>query len=267
MKTMMTKPHKFFCISMIVLMIGVFPACNKVEDPFPVPGTSLKIKRLELRSLNVAASANFWESKFGFPVVYATPSNPRIQIGNTELSFRPHITGPKPVYRFAFEIPENQIEQAFFWLKEANIEVLKHPENGREIQHVPRLNAHSIAFIDGMGNLVELIAKHDLKNSSEEPFTRASLLGINEIGVVSFNIQKAVDLVKSELNVDEMTGYGAGYKPLGGREGQLHMVVPKRPWLPYDINSVNIPMLITVQYPQVKEFALPGSLAVIRTEP
>jgi len=257
-----------FCINLTLAftVMVVFHACNKVDDPFPVPGNSLNIKRLELRSLNVASSANFWVSKFGFPVTFVTPNNPRIQIGDTELSFVPHITGPKPVYRFAFEIPENQIEQAFFWLKAANIDMLKHPENGREIQHVPRLNAHSIAFIDNMGNLVELIAKHDLKNSSEEPFTRASLLRISEVGVVSFNIEKAVELLKAELDIDEMSGYGAGYKPLGGREGQIHIVVPKRPWLPYDINSINIPMVITVKYPQVKEFNVPGSLAIIRTE-
>jgi catechol-2,3-dioxygenase len=76
-------------------------------------------------------------------------------------------------------IPENKIEEAQDWLLQHNCKLLKATPNEvidveKNIVYFHTIHAHSVYFYDPAGNLVELIARHHLNNSSIKQFDVSS---------------------------------------------------------------------------------------------
>ena len=101
-----------------------------------------------------------------------------VETGETRLTFvhsAEIVEGRPPFYHFAFNIPENKILKALEWQK-ARTPMLPIPERNRAAGYPPEVvdyrhwNAHSIFFLDPAGNVVEYIARHDLKNGDSQPF-------------------------------------------------------------------------------------------------
>ncbi|MNL17020.1 hypothetical protein D3C87_1380890 [compost metagenome] len=84
-----------------------------------------------------------------------------IQVGSSVLKF---IENPEfdSVYHFAFNIPENKLEEAIKWCAD-KIDLIM-IENKRVIANFETWNANAIYFYDNNGNLLEFIARHDLDN-------------------------------------------------------------------------------------------------------
>jgi hypothetical protein len=114
-----------------------------------------------------------------------------IEAGETRITFvnSPDIVeGGPPFYHFAFNIPENKILKALEWQK-ARTPMLPIPERNRAAGFPPEVvdyshwNAHSI-FLDPAGNVVEYIARHDLKNGDNNAFSWGDILYASEIGLI-----------------------------------------------------------------------------------
>lgn len=77
----------------------------------------------------------------------------------------------------------------FEWQK-ARTPMLPIPERNRaegfppEVVDYRHWNAHSIFFLDPAGNVVEYIARHDLKNGDNTPFAWTDILYASEIALV-----------------------------------------------------------------------------------
>ena len=71
------------------------------------------------------------------------------------------------------------------------------PERNRAAGYPPDVvdyrhwNAHSVFFLDPAGNVVEYIARHDLKNGDTAPFSWADILYVSEIGLVVDDVAAA----------------------------------------------------------------------------
>jgi hypothetical protein len=94
-------------------------------------------------------------------------------------------------------------------------------------------NAHSVFFWDPAGNLLEYIARHDLKNSAPGDFSTKDILYASEIGFVADDTTNLAQAIRAA------TGIGPYRSPdsvfLGSDLGLL-LVLQKgrRPWAVYN---------------------------------
>nr|WP_144025369.1 hypothetical protein [Paenibacillus rhizosphaerae] len=113
----------------------------------------------------------FYANKLGFPVEFQTKDSFTVRVGETALSFVRDDGAVRPHYHYALNIPENQIVEAKEWLLRQGCPLLNAApmefqgiDASEDIAFFRGTNAHAIYFEDPSGNLVELIARHSMKN-------------------------------------------------------------------------------------------------------
>lgn len=181
---------------------------------------------------SISDMKDFYHRLLGFPVMEATDKRLMLQTGLSTLSFEKNLDSTvRPFYHFAFNIPENLMDQAFEWQRRKT-EIVHPGVDGPidEITHFASWNAHSIFFLDPAGNLVEYIARHDLNNASERDFSIDQILYISEIGFVEEDIHQAGKDLMSSLGVTEYRPSTPGFWPIGDEHGLLLMIAKGRFW-------------------------------------
>lgn len=104
-----------------------------------------------------------------------------------------------PNYHFAFTIPKNKLDESISWITE-KVDLIENPENGI-VANFEGWNAKAIYFYDNNGNILEFIARFDLDNNSEEPFSSSSILSISEIGMVTDSPMILSDYIMKEYKL------------------------------------------------------------------
>jgi catechol-2,3-dioxygenase len=193
------------------------------QDP---EGDAKGILELRLLARPLEALRDFYGRTLGLSVLEEAADRLTIQAGATRLTF---LRGDDANYHFAFNIPENKIEEAREWLSR-RVRLLS--RFLREVIHFRSWNAHSVYFQDPAGNIVELIARHDLPNASPEPFSQDQILYASEIGLAVDDVQATVAALGSALGLPVYRP-GRSFLVAAGDEHRLLIVVKKgRPWLP-----------------------------------
>ena len=150
-----------------------------------------------------------------------------VEAGETQITFvasADAASGRAPFYHFAFNIPENKILQALEWQK-ARTPMLPIPERNRadgfppEVVDYRHWNAHSVFFLDPAGNVVEYIARHDLKNGDTHPFSWGDILYVSEIGLVVDDVAAAADAIKDIAAVAPYKGGNGDFTAMGDEYG------------------------------------------------
>lgn len=154
-----------------------------------------------------------------------------VEVGATELRFE-HGQGA-PFYHFAFNIPSHRLEDARAWLAE-RVTLLRFVETGEEVVAFDRWNAHSIYFHDPAGNIVELIARHDIASDDHAPFAPAHILGLSEIALVVDDVPGTVQSIKRAFGLNVYGGDGGGeiFTAIGDVRGLVLAIRAGWPWLP-----------------------------------
>jgi len=135
------------------------------------------------------------------------------------------------IYHFAFNIPENQFAEARAWLTQ-RVPLVLGPD-GEDLFTFESWNSHAIYFYDAAGNIVEFIARHDLPNSSNQPFGPASLLSVSEIGWVVADVRAAVDTLQNDLGLSVYANsLSDEFAAVGDPNGLFIVVKQERPWFP-----------------------------------
>ena len=86
--------------------------------------------------------------------------------------------------------------------------MLSIPERNRAAGYPPDVvdyshwNAHSIFFLDPAGNVVEYIARHDLKNSDTSSFGWPDILYTSEIGLIVDDVEATAATLKTIATVE-----------------------------------------------------------------
>ena len=132
------------------------------------------IQRLILHTALVDELSVFYADVLALPVT-KKENGIRILIGKSELLFEVAAKGTSPLYHFAFTIPSNKIEEARTWLLN-KVELIWMEDYKSDIAEFVNWHARSVYFFDPAGNIVELIARADLKNESHEPFQSNQIL-------------------------------------------------------------------------------------------
>lgn len=139
-----------------------------------------------------------------------------------------------PIYHFAFNIPENQQFEALAWLKQRTSILAAGTD---EIIDFNNWNAHAIYFADPCGNIVEFIARHDLPNASESPFSVESVIELSEIGMVNPNAPKTYNQLKNLLGIQPYRQQTERFAAMGDEHGLFIVVPDDRNWYPTELPS------------------------------
>lgn len=187
----------------------------------------MKFKQVTLITSQLASLKTFYTELLGIPLIDSDEHAFSIDMGQTQLIFK---QGESYLYHLAFNIPRNQFAEGKAWLAERVplVDVM-----GNDQIHFTAWNAHSVYFYDTAGNIMEFIARHDLDNDSDVPFSGTSLCSISEVGMVTDDVQNFTKSLKSTFDVPVYDGDGSDvFSAIGDPEGLLIVVPEGREWFP-----------------------------------
>ena len=206
-------------------LIGARPAGQAQDDP-----RRPRILSLELvTGAPLGAMKAFYGKTLDLRLTNESADRFTVEAGETQITFvasEDSSSGRAPFYHFAFNIPENKILKALEWQK-ARTPILPIPERNRAEGFPPDVvdyrhwNAHSVFFLDPAGNVVEYIARHDLKNGDTHPFSWGDILYVSEIGLIVDDVAAAADAIKTFATVAPYKGGDGNFTAMGDEYGLL----------------------------------------------
>jgi len=205
----------------------------------------MKIKKVRILSRNLIETEKFYADILGFAIQEKTSATISFTIGNSELTFiKTDISNP--VYHFAFNIPNNQLYEAEKWIS-SKTSVIKLENN--PIIDFPNWNAKSLYFFDNNGNVLEFIARFDLKNESDILFNGSSILSISEIAFVTNDVEALAEKLISKNNLSYFNKQiqSKKFSVVGEDDGLLILVDSNRNWFPTEIKCESFWMEVLVE--------------------
>jgi catechol 2,3-dioxygenase-like lactoylglutathione lyase family enzyme len=193
----------------------------------------MKIIELTLLTDDISETEKFYSDRLGIKIFEKSKTTISFTVGTTLLTFIKS-TNQNPVYHFAFNIPNNKLDEALSFI-ENTIGIITTNENDK-IAHFENWNAKSFYFKDNNGNILELITRFDLDNKSDKGYNNSLIQSVSEIGISVDNVLNECDnnILKYNLN------YFAKQKPvetfaaLGDDNGLIIFAKNKRSWFPTD---------------------------------
>ncbi len=186
------------------------------------------IKELLIYTSKLNEQIEFYRDVLALAVINKSENSISFKIGYSTLTFCYNDLA-KP-YHFAFNIPSNKEHEALAWLKQ-RVKVLTY--QGNELVDFVNWNAKSIYFYDADKNVVEFIARKNLKIEISEPFNSTKLLGISEIGLSVNNVAGIYHKINSIRKTDLYFGNLEWFCAAGDELG-LFIIIDqnKKGWMP-----------------------------------
>jgi hypothetical protein len=219
---------------------------------------------LQLQARNVKELREFYTMKLGVPLRAETENACTLVFGETLIEFQQAADTQEPFYHFAFNIPENKFQKAKKWLQ-SRCPILKDNLGGADELYFRDWNAHSVYFSDPCGNIVELIARHNLPNASDGEFGVQDILYVSEIGLVAPEPDQLVVGIGNSFGLKPYLGD----KFFVGDEYGL-FVLPRvgRPWIPERRQKAAVfSAKVTLNGLGKEVFQAPGLPYLVRREP
>jgi len=190
----------------------------------------MKITYLELVTTNVQAQREFYSNVLELPVNLSA-TKLEVQAGETLLVFmqaEPDFSG---AYHFAFNIPENQLPAAIEWSSKRF--PLLHDDTGKEIFDSKSWNSDSVYFKDPAENVLEFIARHEMKNPHEGKFDKKQILNVSEIGLPSEDVIALANKLCTQLGLPVFHQEpNETFTPVGDNDGLFILPIRDRIWMP-----------------------------------
>lgn len=196
----------------------------------------MKLQHLQIQTNNIQETAAFYQNVLSLPILEKDSRSVTIQAGESVLQFIENLQLDS-IYHFAFNIPQNKLEEAIKWTKDKlDLIVI---EDATVIANFENWNANAVYFYDNNGNILEYIVRYDLNNAQTEPFSSQSILNISEIGIVNENPLVLANQLITQHNLEFFSKNDNSelFAALGDDEGLLIMVRPGRNWYPTQIPS------------------------------
>lgn len=213
-----------------------------------------RLRRLELRTEDPAGLAEFYRGVLGLTVT-SVGSDVSVQAGPSTLHFTPG-TG-RPIYHFAFNIPENKLSAAMAWMEDRAPLLIPSWQDSPVI-HFRSLDAHSVYFNDPAGNILEFIAHHSLGNGRAGSFDPSDILYVSEIGLVVTDFAMALRQLAA-VDLKPYLEASEGFAAVGDPHGFLIVVAENRVWLPTDdVRSAVFPTDVEFAAASDRRVVLPG---------
>ncbi|MCZ4320254.1 VOC family protein [Aequorivita viscosa] len=203
----------------------------------------MKIKELTLHTSQIALQKKFYGEVLGLKIFRDDENEISFKAGNSILNFlNKEISQP---YHFAFNIPSNKVNDALNWLKK-RVEIQK--DGKAEIVDFPAWNAESIYFYDADKNILEFIARKNLNNNSQKPFSSEDILEISEIGLATTNFKEKYSFLTSTLGLEKFGGGLEVFSAIGSEHG-LFILIDKtrKDWFPTNDKAFSAEFLATIE--------------------
>lgn len=196
----------------------------------------MKLQHLQIQTNNIQKTAAFYQDVLNLSILEKKSNSVTIQAGTSVLEFIENQQFDS-VYHFAFNIPQNKLEEAIKWTSDKlDLIVI---EDATVIANFENWNANAVYFYDNNGNILEFIVRYDLNNAQTEPFSSQSILNISEIGIVNENPLILANQLITQHNLEFFSKNDNSelFTALGDDEGLLIIVRPHRNWYPTQIPS------------------------------
>jgi hypothetical protein len=208
----------------------------------------------------------FYADQLGFPMIGEGHSH-RFGVGDACLEFSP-TSEREPFYHFALRVPRNRFSVACEWLAR-HAELLSKPGSDETTFEFPNWNAEACYAHDPGGNIVELIAHHELpeEGSRTGSFTAAEILGVCEVGLVGSDTRVmatsletlGVRLWDGSLDVSGRLAF------MGAADGTLILAATGRGWMPTGRAAELFEVSVDVAGAQDAEVTVLGTPHRVRT--
>src|SRR3954452_10331545 len=178
----------------------------------------MNILEVEILTDNLIETEKFYVGLLGFHTIEKDNNSISFVAGQSILTFI-ESNELNPTYHFAFNIPNNKINEAVSWVS-ARCDLIKSFDNGI-LANFESWNAKAFYFYDNNQNILEFITRFDLNNYSDYRFEASSIQSISEIGIVTDEpISYAADLVAHhDLNYFQKQPIRENFVVLGNDEG------------------------------------------------
>ena len=188
----------------------------------------MHIKELKIYSSKIKDQSDFYSKVLGLSIIKYSEDSVSLEFGKSILciEFKPQMTP----YHFAINIPANKEFEALEWLK-SKVHVLRDGNN--EIQDFDSWNAKAIYFYDKDQNIVELIARKNLNNLSNQKFDTNQFLEISEIGLPTLDIEKEFIQLNRIMGIKIFDGGFERFCAIGDENGLFICINKKeKDWFP-----------------------------------
>ena len=194
------------------------------------------LQEIRLQTNRLFPLYHFYKNVLELPVTDDSDTHFTIHTGLSKLIFeKTEDLLSYPAYHFAFNIPSNRILQAHDWLKERT-ELLWIEDYQNYIADFSNWNAQSVYFFDPAGNIAELIARGDVNDIVNEPFSSGYIRNVSEIGLVfpESDFKRSIEQILKDHKLE----YFSKQPPLekfcaiGDDEGLFIVVPENRSWYP-----------------------------------
>jgi catechol 2,3-dioxygenase-like lactoylglutathione lyase family enzyme len=190
----------------------------------------VNITTLELSAKDLEAQRDFYANILELPA-HLDSATLEVNAGKTDLVFTQAPTEFDGAYHFAFNIPKNQFEAAKKWISQ-RIPLLR-DEKGQDEFGLSNWNSDSVYFKDAAGNVLEFIARHDLKNAVEGDFDSRQILHVSEIGLPSEDVVAFANQLCAALDLSVFRQEpNETFTPVGDDQGLLILPIKDRIWIP-----------------------------------
>lgn len=192
----------------------------------------MEIKELILQTNNISKTKHFYKNTIGFDILNETEKSITFLVGTSKLTFEIVEVKICPKYHFAFNIPSNKLVEALNCFSN-KVDLIPNGNN-EYINDFKDWKANSIYFYDNNRNILELITRIDLNNSTEKHFSVDSILNINEIGiVVEFPIELGEEIIqKNNTNFFAKGPKRPDFVAVGNENGLFVISNHHRNWYP-----------------------------------
>jgi catechol-2,3-dioxygenase len=198
----------------------------------------MKIQEIKLLAARLDPLEQFYHGLFGLDMTERSYASVSFRAGSSTLTFEQTESAAEPFYHFAFNITESKMDQAVEWLKANRVEITVVDDYSES------WNSHSVYFYDPAGNIVEFIARHNLKNNSGEGFSRADILNISEIGITAEDVPELAAYLQNEYDFPAFRTGSATFKAMGDEQGLLILAASDRIWFGSDKKAIKFPLHI-----------------------
>jgi catechol 2,3-dioxygenase-like lactoylglutathione lyase family enzyme len=228
---------------------------GKIDD-------KVRIHELTLATSHTAGQLAFWGETLGLPVDHGGDGEVEVSLKGSILRFVQASPGTEPRYHFAINVPRGSIHEAATWIEERHELLAFHGdpdvEEGATIVRGDR-GASMLYFLDGAGNVAELIANDHLDNDSDAPFGPDSFLEIAEIGVATEDTVATRTLIEEALSAEILWGGREGFllTAIGDDHGVIIVAPTGRGWIPVGLPAQPFPTAIVAAAPRPDEVTLP----------
>jgi catechol 2,3-dioxygenase-like lactoylglutathione lyase family enzyme len=220
----------------------------------------MRIYELTLATADVADQAAFWGETFGLPV-RERGGAVEVSLRHSTVRFEEAAVGSDSRCHFAINIPAGSIEDAAAWVEEQHEVLAFHGDpdvqEGATIVHTDR-GASAVYFLDGGGNVVELIANDHVDHRPDVAFGPQSLIEVAEIGVASEDTEATRAAIQEALSAEILWGGrdGSLLTAIGDDHGVVIVAPVGRGWIPVGLPARPLPTTIVAAAPETREVLL-----------